>query len=402
MDPHKKKLVDWQIAEGDIAPQMDSSDQWFTTENFHWLPSKRQLRESGLQSVMEGWTPSAPIITPETRVIALGSCFASYFVIWLAEHGFNKLLPESPYNALIRNAFAFESVAVIAQQFRWAYEEFDPQNALWIEKSKERFEATEERRMLVRETLEKIDVLVLTLGLSEVWYDQVTNEPLWRTLPKKYYDPKRHNFKVETVSSTLACLEKIDALRAKYLPNLKIIFTISPVRLRATFRPVSALTANSVSKAILRASLDEFLRSRWDMVNKTYYYFPSYEMVLDVIKEPFKEDNRHLYDYVPAKILAAFSSYYTTDRDDGPEFASTTGREEDEVGAIVSHLEAKNAELQRVCDERLAVIEEIRTAAEERLSLINVLEEVAQERLQIIKRLESEMVARSGSEQSAE
>jgi len=63
------------------------------------------------------------------------------------------------------------------------------------------------------------------------------------------------------VTETRSALEEIDSIRRQYLPKTKIVYTISPVRLRATFRPISALTANSASKAILRAGLDEFLRA---------------------------------------------------------------------------------------------------------------------------------------------
>jgi hypothetical protein len=200
--------------------------RWFRMEDFKWLPTKAQLRGSGIDLLLEGWKPPKPIIEPGTRVMALGSCFARYFVLWLAEHGFNRSVPDSPYNALIQNAFAFESAAVIAQQLRWAFGEFDSRNALWVDRSQELFEATEERRLLVRRILEQTDVLVLTLGLSEVWYDQETNEPLWRAIPERYYDSNRHKFKVNSLSDTLASLKKIDELCTSYLPELKIVFTL--------------------------------------------------------------------------------------------------------------------------------------------------------------------------------
>jgi hypothetical protein len=386
-DPEKNRIVDWKLADGEISPQMDISDRWFKTEDFKWLPTKSEMRTSGLESLMDGWKPKKPFIGPETKVIALGSCFASYFVIWLAEHGFNKLVPQSPYNALIRNAFAFESVSVIAQQFRWAFGEFDSKDALWVEKSKELFEPSEDKRLIVRETLEEIDVLVVTLGLSEVWYDSLSNEPLWRAMPKKYYDPNRHIFRIESLASSLASLQKIDELRERYLPKLKIIYTVSPVRLKATFRPVSAITANSVSKAIVRAALDEFLRSKPNLVNEVYFYFPSYEMVLDVVREPFKEDNRHIQDYVPSQILSVFSKFYTTFDESSGRIAEIKEQPEDEYHRIIDHLEAENSELQRICDDRMAVINELSQAADDRLALIQGLEGTAHERLELIEQL---------------
>jgi hypothetical protein len=282
---------------------------WYTGDSFRRYPPKSRVRAS-VESVLEGWIPPEPIIHPTTRVLALGSCFAGNFVEWLLAHGYNLPLADHPHGALLRNAF--ESVSVLAQQFRWAFGEFDPATALWFDKDKRPVEPTEERRLALRGLLEGTDVLIATLGLSEVWYDTLTGEPLWRVMPVAYHDPRRHAFKVESVADTVRALEVIDRIRARWLPSLKVLYTVSPLRCLATFRPVSAVTANSVSKAIVRAALDEFLRSRWALVNATYFYYPSYEVVTDVLVDPFTEDQNHLHEHVLALVLDLFARHYTT------------------------------------------------------------------------------------------
>ena len=124
-------------------------------------------------------------------------------------------------------------------------------------------------------------MLLVTLGLSEVWYDSKTNEPMWRAITSDHFNPDQHVFKVESMEQTLYWLNTIERLRETYTPNMKIIFTLSPVRFSATFRPISAFTANSVSKSILRAALDEFLRNHSQKLNNTLFYFPSYEFVME-------------------------------------------------------------------------------------------------------------------------
>jgi hypothetical protein len=282
---------------------------WYTGDSFHRYPSKSQVRASA-ETVLQGWVPARPLIDPSTRVVALGSCFAGNFVEWLLAHGYDKPLVDDPHAALLRNAF--ESASVVAQQLRWAFGEFDPQTALWFDKNKKLVEPTEERRLALRDLLERTDLLITTLGISEVWYDTATGEPLWRVMPVAYHDPRRHAFRVETVADTIRAFEVIDRIRAQYLPHLKILYTVSPLRFQATFRPVSAVTANSVSKAIIRAALDEFLRSRWPSVNTTYFYFPSYELVTDVLVDPFTEDQNHLHEHVLDFVLDVFARYYTT------------------------------------------------------------------------------------------
>jgi hypothetical protein len=394
MTRDRESLVEWHGDPDKLS--MQNLDDWYLGGTVHRVPTKRDVASEGPRSLLEGWVPDKPIIGDTTRVIGLGSCFARYFILWLAENGFNKAADNSPHNALLRFGETFESPAVIAQQFRWAFDELPGKDALWIGKDKEVFEATEERRRLVRRTLEQTDVLILTLGLSEVWYDKQSGEPLWRALTRRHYDPERHVFRVESMQDTKRHLEKIEDIRRRHLPNLKVIFTVSPVRLTATFRPVSAISANSASKAILRAALDEFLRERGDLMNRQLFYFPSYEIVHDYFRDPFEEDNKHVTSYVASQIIRVFSRLYCAPEMLRGSAAAPTGAtkldifldfaganpddaREREYGARVSDLERQVEELQRVADERLRLIGELDSAARERLALIDELHHACDE-----------------------
>jgi hypothetical protein len=390
MSREKQGLVEWHADPESMSLQ--NLDKWYLGDGrIHTVPTKAEYASGGIRTLLDGWLPDKPLIQADTRVIGVGSCFARYFILWLAEQGFNRAVDESPYNALMRYGATFESPAVIAQQFRWAFDEFDAKDALWIGKDKELFEANDERKRMVRETLQRTDVLILTLGLSEVWYDKQSGEPLWRALTRRHYDPSRHVFRVETLQDTKRHLEKIEDIRRRHLPNLKIVFTVSPVRLTATFRPVSAITANSVSKAILRASLDEFLRERQGVVNKELFYFPSYEIVHDFFRDPFEEDNRHVTGFVAGHVVRAFARHYCAPEmlansganaatgsqklDIFLDFAGAESRDvrRDEISARVAELERQIAELQGVCDARQKVITELDQAARERLALVEKL-----------------------------
>jgi len=339
----------------------------------------------------KGWLPEHPIINLTTRVLAVGSCFARNFTLWLAEHGFNRAFPDSPYNALLRFNADFESPAVIAQQFRWAFDELNSESLLWIDKSRHLIAATDEGKKAVRSTLEQTDVLILTLGLSEIWYDNISGEPLWRALTEETYDPKRHVFRVESTAATIEWLECIERIRQRYLPKMKVVYTLSPIPLKTTFRPVSAITANTVSKAILRAALDEFLRSHEETLNKQLFYFPSYEIVTSFFLDPFRADNRHLSPIVPGSIIAFFSKYFcepgVRQRNNGSLTNTPGGVMQERVmrhAAVgdegvqsrellmrIAELEEENVALQKVCDERLHIIQGLDLAAKkERLNLI--------------------------------
>lgn len=132
---------------------------------------------------------------------------------------------------------------------------------------------------------------MLTFGLSEVWYDEVTGNVFWRTIPIEDYDPERHKFRVSTVPENIDNLRAIYQLIRKHRPDAKVIFTLSPIPLIATFRDNSCLTSNSVSKSVLRVAIDEVVREYRDQ--GALYYWPSYELITDVFRLPYKPDRRH-------------------------------------------------------------------------------------------------------------
>ena len=101
-------------------------------------------------------------------------------------------------------------------------------------------------------------------------------------------------------------LKNICLLIKKHLPEAKIIFTLSPIPLMATFRPQSCITANSISKSILRVALDNVITKNYDNT----YYFPAYEITKEYFIDPFGEDNRHLKDQHIKEIMEIFLKYY--------------------------------------------------------------------------------------------
>ena len=76
----------------------------------------------------------------------------------------------------------------------------------------------------------------------------------------------------------------------------------------ATFRNQSCITANSVSKSILRVALDNVLTKYKE--DDQIYYFPSYEITKDYLVDPFKDDNRHMKDENVSFIMKIFEKNY--------------------------------------------------------------------------------------------
>jgi hypothetical protein len=136
----------------------------------------------------------------------------------------------------------------------------------------------------------------------------VTGDVYWRAIPRSKYNPSRHGFKVSTVAENFDNLNTIYRIIRERRPNASIIFTLSPIPLVATFRPVSCITANSVSKSILRVAIDELYRAHSD--DKKLLYFPSYEIVKEYYNNAYQSDNRHVKMAVVDKIMNIFAENY--------------------------------------------------------------------------------------------
>src|SRR5687768_570851 len=100
-------LFDFGTPLDQVRPQLRDNYRWYTGEQFNFVPSKSAMRGDGLANVLAGWKPPHPIINADTRVFALGSCFAAYFVRWLGDQNFNRRL-EAPYQAIAKSVAPFE------------------------------------------------------------------------------------------------------------------------------------------------------------------------------------------------------------------------------------------------------------------------------------------------------
>ena len=86
----------------------------------------------------------------------------------------------------------------------------------------------------------------------------------------------------------------------------KIVVTVSPVPLEATFMADSNPIAKSYSKSVLRVCADLLAKARPDTVS----YFPSYEIVASFGSRAFMEDNTHVERWVVERIMEYMVEVY--------------------------------------------------------------------------------------------
>lgn len=261
-----------------------------------------------IEKITLGHVPAEPTINKKTNIVAFGSCFAAYVSRYLKDSGYNVASRSDANMAYIATMGDwFVNTFSILQQFEWAWLGKQPTIDLWYGYDARTLGYRDEVRVETKKLLDETDVFILTLGLSEIWYDEPTGQVFWRMVPTKYIDSSRHKFRVASYTENLANLHSIVSLIREKRPSAQIIFTLSPVPLRMTFRNISCITANEASKAILRSAIDEMMRG----INDDHVcYFPSFEIVRYCFYRPFILDRRHVNEYIINFVMSVFDYYF--------------------------------------------------------------------------------------------
>ena len=151
------------------------------------------------------------------------------------------------------------------------------------------------------------DLVVMTLGLAECWYDTMAGVYLNRMPPPAHAaaHPNRYEFRRLDVQQTVDLLEP--ALAALGELRIRTVLTVSPVPLQSTFTAEDCVVANEISKATLRVAADRLQRGV-DHVD----YFPSYEIVRSGGLGSYNPDNVHVRDDLVKQITSRMVSLYAS------------------------------------------------------------------------------------------
>ncbi|MBC2776736.1 GSCFA domain-containing protein [Parasphingopyxis marina] len=239
-------------------------------------------------------------LIPGEPIFTIGSCFARNVEAELLARGF-----KIPMRQLF-NTPAFEGLAPeivnnfgtpsIYNEFAWAFgeERFDEAKAI-VEVGENRYadlhivnsvrpgpldDVLARRRGLMEATRTLADcrVLVMTLGLAEVWWDEEAQTYL-NTVPLPGVMkamPGRFSLHVLSFEECHDYLRRALDLAFKHgRDDLRVILTVSPVPMFATHRREDVLVANSYSKSVLRAVAEQIVTADQRIV-----YFPSYESIM--------------------------------------------------------------------------------------------------------------------------
>lgn len=290
---------------------------WFRGHEPRYRPPKSALLapEAVSAAILDGWAPPAPLIDKSTRLLTFGSCFAGNIAKHLSAAGFN--LVGKGENASSGGIYVVEcnegivNTFTMRQMFEWVYHGKTPNEPTWRESGSDLYKFSEDKRAATKALFDSADVFIITLGLSEVWYNKTTGDVFSSNIPRAIFDEAIHGFRVSTIEENRNNLDVIYNLIRQHRPEARIILTLSPVPLMATFRNISCISANTVSKAILRVAIDEICRTYAS--DTLLHYWPSYEIVMEAFNDSFLNDNRHVREEVLTYIMTIFEKLYCKD-----------------------------------------------------------------------------------------
>ena len=161
-----------------------------------------------------------------------------------------------------------------------------------------------QRIVMGHDALKDARLLTITLGTAIVYRLKSTGE-----IVANCHKVPQHEFerKMATVDEITRELDTMIVKLRDLNPELRIIFTVSPIRHIA-----DGLATNSLSKAMLHVSIHEAIVSHRDYCD----YFPAYEIMMDDLRDYrfYASDMVHPSDVAVEYIWQAFQATYLDDR----------------------------------------------------------------------------------------
>lgn len=251
-------------------------------------------------------------ITHQDKILMLGSCFSKNIGERLVNLKFNTLI--NPYGILFNPISVYNSLNEIIDNKKYTQNDLGFHDGLYYSFNHHgRFKNSDIDITLkninteIQEAynqLQNLDYLVITFGTS--WAYQYKKA---RRIVANCHKIPNYEFekifisKEEIINSFNNTYSKLKSI----VPNLKILFTISPVR-----HWKDGVTQNQISKGNLFLTINEMILN-----NSNCYYFPAYEIVMDELRDYrfYKEDmlhpNKLAIDYIWDKFSEVYFSEET-------------------------------------------------------------------------------------------
>ncbi len=277
---------------------------------------------------------------PDDSVATMGSCFAQHVSRYLERSGGTYFVPESAPEGLDADCARRRQYGVFSarygnvytvrqavQLFDRAFGRFEPDDETWIRDGAlvdpfrpqiepdgfadvDRLRTDRARHLAaVERVFRETDVLVFTLGLTEGWMRLSDGAvlPLAPGVAGGSFDPDRYQFVnfrcAEVIDDLLAFGERFHSVN----PEGRLLLTVSPVPLVATYERRHVLVSTTYSKSVLRVAASEAVEKL-----PFAHYFPSYEIITGPGQADryFADDLREVSEEGVAHVMRVFARHY--------------------------------------------------------------------------------------------
>ena len=245
------------------------------------------------------------------NVVLLGSCFSDN--IGAKMHGALFQATVNPMGTLYNPMSIARGVQRLIENRPVAGQELFMQSGVWNSFDFHSRHSMPDKQVTIdrmngrieqgHQALKQARMLTITLGTAIVYRLKSTGEVV-----ANCHKVPQHEFerKMATVSEMVKELDEMVARLHQFNPELKIIFTVSPIRHIA-----DGLDVNSLSKASLRVAIHETIARHSDYCD----YFPAYEIMMDDLRDYrfYASDMVHPSDVAVEYIWQAFQATYLDD-----------------------------------------------------------------------------------------
>ncbi len=316
-------------------------------------------------------------ISSDDKVVTAGSCFAQHIAKHLRKNGFNYYVTETghesfseaslkpPFNYGIFSARYgnIYTAAQLLQLLLRATNEFIPNEEYWSDKQgniidpfrpqiqPDGFGTVQELQVdrknhltQVLRAFKNMDVFAFTLGLTEAWVSKEDGSvfPLCPGVAGGVFEPEKYAFKNYNVSEVISDLTTFFKKLKRINSKCKVILTVSPVPLIATFEDRHVINSTSYSKSVLRVACEE-LSKEFEYVS----YFPSFEIITSHYTHGayFSDDLRSVTEEGVNHVMSLFLKNYTKSSMSQAKDSLPKSKE------TLDHLKEVQDLLEIVCDE---------------------------------------------------
>jgi len=252
-------------------------------------------------------TPSEGKITYDDKVVFIGSCFATsigrqfelgHLPVLINPAG-TVYNPVSVCNTLDKVTCGIPSAREDLYNSNGTWLSFDHHTDFASEDPEELLKTINERSKKALEFMSGASFLFITFGTARIYRWKETGKIVsnCHKLPAALFTQELLTVN-EIVDMWDVQLNRLNTL----FPDLRVIFTISPVR-----HWKDSAHGNQVSKSVLFLAVEEFLKHSSGPV-----YFPAYELVMDDLRDYrfYDDDMLHLSSAAVEYIWNAFSDCY--------------------------------------------------------------------------------------------